>query len=202
MLLTILRFEIINFIMKEDYYLLVELKRGNKEAFSLLFQRYYKDLVLFGGNYLRDRVRCEDIVQSVFLKLWLEKEELNIETSLKAFLLRSVRNGCLDEIRHQQVVREHESYAELFGNLDDMGTENYVLYSDLESHLIDALNKLPETCREAFEMNRFDGLKYKEIAEKLEVSERTVEVRIGKAIGLLRLYLKEFFITILALLIS
>ncbi|MDR3652891.1 MAG: RNA polymerase sigma-70 factor [Paludibacter sp.] len=188
--------------MKEDYFLLVELKLGNKEAFSLLFQRYYKDLVLFGGNYLRDKVRCEDIVQSVFLKLWLDKEELDIEISLKAFLLRSVRNGCLDEIRHRQVVREHESYAELFGNLDDMATENYVLYSDLESHLTDALNKLPITCREAFEMNRFDGLKYKEIAEKLEVSERTIEVRIGKAIGLLRHYLKEFFITILALIIA
>lgn len=194
--------EVINLIMKEEHYLLVELKRGNKEAFSILFQRYYKDLVLFGGNFLRDKVRCEDIVQSVFLRLWADKEELKIETSLKSFLLKSVRNGCLDELRHRQVVREHESYSEIFGDLDDLDTEQYILFSDLQTHLNDALIKLPEVCREAFEMNRFEGLKYKEIAQKLEVSERTIEVRIGKAIGLLRFYLKEFFITILALLLS
>lgn len=194
--------EVINLIMKEEHYLLVELKRGNKEAFSILFQRYYKDLVLFGGNFLRDKVRCEDIVQSVFLRLWADKEELEIETSLKSFLLKSVRNGCLDELRHRQVVREHESYSEIFGDLDDLDTEQYILFSDLQTHLNDALIKLPEVCREAFEMNRFEGLKYKEIAQKLEVSERTIEVRIGKAIGLLRFYLKEFFITILALLLS
>jgi len=187
--------------MNEERYLLVELKRGNKNAFSLLFQKYYKDLVLFGGNFLRDKVRCEDVVQTVFLKLWSDKETLEIETSLKSFLLKSVKNGCLDELRHKQVIREHESYTEIFGDVDSLDTEQYVLFSNLQDHLHDALDKLPEVCRVAFEMNRFEGLKYKEIAKRLEVSERTVEVRIGKAIGLLRCYLEEFFIAALALFI-
>lgn len=187
--------------MNEEWCLLVELKRGNKDAFSLLFQKYYKDLVLFGGNFLRDKVRCEDIVQTVFLKLWSDKETLEIETSLKSFLLKSVKNGCLDELRHKQVIREHESYTEIFGVVDSLDTEQYILFSNLQDHLQDALDKLPEVCRVAFEMNRFEGLKYKEIAQRLEVSERTVEVRIGKAIGLLRYYLKEFFIAALALFI-
>jgi len=69
--------------MKEEHYLLVELKQGNKEAFSLIFQKYYKDLVLFGGSLLRDKFQCEDIVQNVFLKLWRNRETLEIETSLK-----------------------------------------------------------------------------------------------------------------------
>ncbi|MDP4240147.1 MAG: RNA polymerase sigma-70 factor [Bacteroidota bacterium] len=188
--------------MNEEQYLLVALKQGNREAFSLLFRKYYKDLVLFGGNFLGDKVRSEDIVQTVFLKLWTDRENIEIETSLKSFLLRSVRNGCLDELRHRQVIREHESYTEIFGNVDHLDTEHYILFSDLQAHLNVALEKLPETCREAFEMNRVEGLKYKEIAQRLDVSERTVEVRIGKAIGLLRQYLKEFFVAILALLLS
>ena len=74
----------------------------------------------------------------------------------------------------------------------DIDTENYILYSDLYDHLREALDKLPIACREAFEMSRFEQLKYKEIAVKLNVSERTVEVRVGKALGLLRHYLRDF----------
>lgn len=181
----------------EEHDLLVELKRGDKKAFLFLFNKYYKDLVLFGGNFLQDKCLCEDIVQTVYLKLWKDRENLEIETSLKSFLLKSVRNGCLDELRHKGVIREYETYSLTFGQSDDMDTEHYVLYSDLQVHFETALGKLPELCREAFEMNRLDGLKYKEIAQKLNVSERTVEVRIGKALMLLRQYLKEFFVAIL-----
>ncbi|MBB3188527.1 RNA polymerase sigma-70 factor [Microbacter margulisiae] len=186
--------------MNEEHYLLAELGQGNKEAFSLLFRKYYKDMVLFGGNYLYDKTRCEDIVQTIFAQLWENRETLVIETSLKSFLLRSVRNGCIDELRHRQSIREHESYTEAFGPLGDLDTENYILYSDLQAHLDEALDKLPEAYKQAFVMNRFDGLKYKEIALKLEISERTVEVRIGKAIGLLRHHLKDFLILILVIL--
>lgn len=186
----------------EEQDLLIELKRGDKKAYSLLFNKYYKDLVLFGGNFLPDKAVCEDIVQNIFLKLWNNREALIIETSLKSFLLKSVRNSCLDEIKHKVVVREHESYVINFDPSDDMDTENYVLYSDLQAQLDKALDKLPAVCREAFEMNRLAGLKYKEIAEQLNVSERTVEVRIGKALGLLRRYLKEFFVAVLCYFIS
>lgn len=180
----------------EQHVLLIELKKGSKQAYSLLFNTYYKDLVLFGGNFLPDKNLCEDIVQNVFLKLWRDRESIEIETSLKSFLLRSVQNSCLDELRHKKVIREHESYSLTFSVSDHIDTENYVLYSDLQGHLEEALSKLPESCREAFEMNRMEGLKYREIAEKLSVSERTVEVRIGKALSLLRSHLKEFFVTI------
>lgn len=184
-------------IIMEEHDLLVELKLGDKKAFLFLFNKYYKDLVLFGGNFLPEKCLCEDIVQTVYLKLWKDRENLEIETSLKSFLLRSVRNGCLDELRHKGVIREHETYSLTFGQSDDMDTEHYVLYSDLQVHFEIALSKLPESCREAFEMNRLDGLKYREIAKKLNMSERTVEVRIGKALKLLRQYLKDFFVTIL-----
>jgi len=178
----------------EEIYLLDKLKQGDKKAFSMIFKTYYKDLVLFGGSFLPDRVTCEDIVQSVFMKLWNDHANLQIEISLKSYLLKAVQNSCLDEIRHQYVVRDHESYFLSTNVLDDIDTENYILYANLYDHLQKALQALPESYRVAFEMSRFEGLKYKEIADKLSVSERTVEVRIGKALELLRIQLKEFFL--------
>jgi RNA polymerase sigma-70 factor (ECF subfamily) len=183
--------------MPDEYDLIAALKEGNEQAFSLLFNTYYRDMVLFGGNYLPQQDACEDIVQSVFLKLWNERATLVIEKSLKSWLLRAVRNACLDEIRHCNVVLEHESYVLSSLQPDDLiDTENHVLYSELQRHLQRALERMPETYREAFELNRFEGLKYREIAGKLNVSERTVEDRIGKAISFLRKYLQEFLTAI------
>jgi RNA polymerase sigma-70 factor (ECF subfamily) len=188
--------------MKEELYLLEELRLGNQVAFTMLFRKYYRDLVIFGGNFLHDKDLCEDIVQNLFLKLWTHREKLEIDSSFKSFLLRSVQNSCLDELRHRKVVQEHENYSGLMDPADHQDTEDYVLYSDLKSSLDEAMEKLPVVCREAFQLNRFEGMKYKEIADRLHVSERTIEVRIGRAIGLLRYYLKAFFITIIALLMN
>lgn len=183
---------------QQEYFVLSALKQDSKEAFSLLFQTYYTDLVLFGGNFLKDRTSCEDIVQSIFLKLWNDRKSIQIETSLKSYLLKAVRNSCLDEFRHLEIVRQYESGYENT-TLDSYDTENYVLYSDLHDHLYRALDQVPELYREAFELNRFEGLKYREIAEKLNVSERTVEVRVSKTLELLRKYLKDFFLLLLSI---
>lgn len=188
--------------MSDEQILLDELRQGDVHAFSFLFNKYYKDLVLFGGHFLPVKSACEDIVQSLFLKLWQDKENLEIRTSIKSFLLKSVQNSCLDAIRHQKIKNSYEEKSQLKSVLDEVDFEHHILYSDLKSHLDEALTKLPESYREAFELNRFEGLKYKEIAEKLKVSERTVEVRIGKAIGLLRKHLKDFFIIVFTLLFS
>lgn len=183
---------------QQEYFVLSALKQDSKEAFSLLFQTYYTDLVLFGGNFLKDRTSCEDIVQSIFLKLWSDRKSIQIETSLKSYLLKAVRNSCLDEFRHLEIVRQYESGYENT-TLDSYDTENYVLYSDLHDHLYRALDQVPELYREAFELNRFEGLKYREIAQKLNVSERTVEVRVSKTLELLRKYLKDFFLLLLSI---
>lgn len=180
----------------EEQTLLVGLRKGDNKAFSQLFTAYYKDLVLFGGSILPDKEVCEDIVQSVFLRLWNDRTSLAIETSLKSYLLKSVRNSCLDELRHRDIVHQHEAYTLSVNVLEDVDTEHYILYSDLARHLDEALAHLPASYREAFEMNRFEGLKYKEIATRLNVSERTVEVRIGKALEMLRVLLKDFMLLI------
>ncbi|MDR1455433.1 MAG: RNA polymerase sigma-70 factor [Tannerella sp.] len=181
--------------MLDECELIAALKLGNVQAFSLLFNTYYRDLVLFGGTYLPQQVACEDIVQSVFLKLWNERATLSIGTSLKSYLLRAVQNACMDELRHRSIVCEHKSQVLSDFRPDDLAdTGNRVLYSELQRHLRRALKQMPEAHREAFVLNRFKGLKYREIAGRLHISERMVEVRIGKAIGFLRKYLREFLV--------
>lgn len=182
----------------QEQYVLSGIKEGNRDAFSLLFHSYYTDLVLFCGNFIKEKDACEDIVQSIFLKLWNDRQHIQIETSLKSYLLRAVRNSCLDEFRHQEIVRQYESDYK-YSALDTYDTDNYILYSDLHDHLLRALKQVPDLYREAFELNRFEGLKYREIAERLNVSERTVEVRVSKTLELLRKYLKDFFVLIISI---
>ena len=186
--------------MKEERELLQELRQGDRAAFSALFDAYYRDLVLFAGHFLKDKSRCEDIVQGVFLKVWASREQLAILSSFKSFLLKSVQNSCLDELRHMKIVREHEIYSETFDCFDTMETEQYVMFSDLKGHMDKALAQLPPACRQAFYLNRVEGLKYREIAQRLSVSERTVEVRMGKALYMLRKYLECLFSMLLAML--
>lgn len=179
--------------MLDEQQIFDDLKEGDEEAFSSLFRKYYRDLVLFAGTILPDRKElCEDIVQNVFTDLWNHRKKRVIKTSVKGFLLQSVRNGCLDELRHDGVVRVHTEYMAFSGIDRDWETEEYILYSDLENHLKKGLNRLPEECRNVLVLSRIEGLRYKEIAEKLQISERTVEERIAKALKFLRRFLSDF----------
>ncbi len=178
--------------MDNEQFLLKQLQQGSRKSFSLLFRKYYKDLVMFAGSYLSDQDESEDIVQNVFVTVWEKREELNYRTSFKSFLLTSVRNSCLDELRHRKVKDKHQQSFDLKNyNLND-STDEYVMYSELKGQLDKALSKIPERERDVFEMSRLEGLKYKEIAKKLNISERTVEDRIAKTIKSLHLYLRDY----------
>lgn len=175
-----------------DAQLLARLKENNHKSYSILFQTYYKDMVLFAGSIVQDRAMCEDIVQNIFLKLWSERNNLTIETSLKSYLIRATRNSCIDHIRHRKIVDNYVS--EFFNVNNNYTTEEYVLHSDLYRHLQDAISRLPEKPREAFILSRFKDMKYKDIAKMLNVAERTVEDRISKALSQLRVDLKDFLL--------
>jgi RNA polymerase sigma-70 factor (family 1) len=185
----------------DEELLLERLKLDDVGAFSILFDKYYKDLVLFAGSFLRvpEMRVCEDIVQDIFVKIWENRKTITIIVSLRVYLLQSVKNACVDELRHRQVVEEHLHYETKMMAAGDLvvDVENYILHSELESHLEVALSKLPPLYREVFEMNRFRNMKYQQIARELSVSVRTVEVRVGKAIALLRRYLKDFLVSLM-----
>jgi RNA polymerase sigma-70 factor (ECF subfamily) len=182
--------------------LLENLKKGDKSAFSLVFSTYYSDLVAFANTFTRQIPVSEEIVQDIFVKLWDEVRYKDITVSLKSYLLRSVQNRCIDWLRHMKV---RDNYATMV--LDNMvlfenNTENYIFFSELEQSLNKALNKLPEELAVTFKMNKLQGLKQTEIAEKLNISLRTVEYRLAKTLSILRDELKDFFVMSIFLIYS
>jgi len=179
--------------------LLARMKNDDENAFSFLFTLYYTDLVMFANIYLKDKDISEELVQDVFVKLWEERRSLIIERSLKSYLLKSVQNKSLDWLRHLKVRQHHNHETISSSALFDFETENYVLYSELENRLEKIIEQLPDEIAEAYKLNRIEGLKYHEIAEKLNVSQRTVEVRIGKALQVLRIELKDYLIAAILL---
>ncbi len=172
--------------------ILAALKQGDKNAFSYLFTAYYRDLVLFADRLLHNSDSSEEIVQDLFVRIWEDRESLDIRFSFKSYLLKSVRNRCIDSIRHHKVREDYYGTSRYRIDNLDFSTDNYILDSELEIALTSALKKLPAELSESFRMHRQEGLKYAEIAEKLNVSVRTIEVRMGKALNLLREELREF----------
>jgi RNA polymerase sigma-70 factor (ECF subfamily) len=175
---------------------------GDSSAFSTIFNAYYKDLVLFAGRITKDIDTAQEIVQDTFVSLWEDRGTINITLSLKSYLLKSVKNRCIDWFRHKKIVQKHNDFVSKRPLLLDYDTDSYVLYSELQEKLDSILDKLPDDIKEAYRMNRDKGLKYQEIAELLNVSVRAIEVRIGKALNLLRYHLREYFPVIFLLLLS
>jgi RNA polymerase sigma-70 factor (ECF subfamily) len=165
---------------------------GDKEAFSTIFTVYYKDMVMFAYTFTKDIDSAEEIVQDMFAKLWIKHTDLKIKESFKSYILKTVQNQCLDAIRHKNV---KDRFSE---NLQDMqltsnDTENYIFYSDLKQHLDAILAQMPENIATTFCLSRFEGLKYHEIAQQMQVSVRTVEVRMSEALQILEKKLKKLY---------
>ena len=182
--------------MQEDI-TLAQLKRGDHQTFSRLFNLYHRDLVLYAGRYLPDLETCEDIVQDVFLKIWHIRDRLEISVPLRVYLISAVRNSCLNEIKRRRII--YDTTIDSLTWMPERVEEEDVLYSELREQFQQALQQLPALYRQAFEMNRFQNKKYQEIADMLGVSKRTIEVRIGKALAFLRNHLKEYLPMILFL---
>jgi RNA polymerase sigma-70 factor (family 1) len=175
-----------------EQFIVAKLNRGDSDAFSEIFSAYYKDLVLFAFSFTKEMESAEEIVQETFVKLWEDREKLDVKISLKSVLLKTVQNRCIDWYRHKKIMNNYCDYVQVNKLLFENDTDNYLLWSELNELIKTALSRMPEKYREAYEMNRNDGLKYQEIAESLSVSVRTVEVRISGALEFLRKELIDF----------
>ncbi len=181
---------------KQDLQLLEKIKAGDVRAFELVFKNYYPHLVLLAQKYLGDKDLSESIVQSVFVKMWEKRAETTIK-SLRGFLVVAVRNRCTNELKHRQVVHAYEKrHADMAEPVWMSFSENVYLQK-----INSVIDELPEQRRRIFKMSRMDGLKYKEIAEKLNISPKTVEVQMGKALKYLREQLQPLKKQLLATLV-
>ncbi|GET25340.1 RNA polymerase sigma-70 factor [Prolixibacter sp. NT017] len=157
-----------------------------KSGFEILFKKHYSILCAYAYGFVTDYSLSEDIVQEVFFKLWTDKKRITIATSVKAYLYQMVRNTALNYLKHKNVIRHYEIANKDEINYVGESLDELLIGKELNAKIQAAIEKLPPERRKVFLLSRMDGLKYKEIAEKLEISIKTVENQMGKALSSLR----------------
>ena len=168
------------------------LRQGNESAYEMIFRTYYQPLCRYAYSFLRDKEEAEEVVQAAFITLWEKRNALAIETSLKSYLYRMIRNSCLNVIKHAKVKQQHAAHELAVGEVSHESVSQRVYASELEIKITEAMKTLPEQCRLVFQLSRFEELKYQEIADQLQISVKTVENHMGKALKLMRLQLKDY----------
>lgn len=186
-----------------------QVRTGDQKAFELLFSIYFARLNDFAKNVVKDEIISQDIVQEVFVKVW--EERAKIETlNMEAYFFRLVRNRCIDYIKHLKVINNRiqeirvlSKYEELY-RIDFIGNEPYVLIEqELKNRIETTIRSLPERCREVFLLSRIEGLKNKEIAEKLDINIKNVERHLSRALQSFRKnFNEELPIALIALIIK
>jgi len=153
-------------------------------AFTQFYTQFFQKLLLTGDKYVKDIFVAEEIVQDVFLKIWENPQDLEEIKSVKSYLYRSVINASINYVNRQKNIELHHlkiAAESTDDDLNDLDEENELIVL-----LHKEINKLPPQCQKIFKLNRFERLKYKEIALMLGVSEKTVENHIGTALRMLR----------------
>ena len=165
---------------------------GDEQAFELLFRKHYVSLCSFANKFLEEPEDAKDVVQEVFTKLWQHRIEIDPKRSLSSYLLKITQNDCINKLKRKKVELKYiEIYKLIYVDNNDFSPCLYYQANELNNNIIRALDKLPLNCRRVFELNRFEGLKYKEIATVLQISIKTVESQMSKALKKLRLELLE-----------
>lgn len=187
---------------QEDNILIQGLAEGNSRIFDYIFLHYYSVLVAYVVKQGITNAAAEDIVQDFFIKLWLNRNSLSINGSLKNYFFTSIRNRCYDYFRHEKVEEKAKEVILLDNESEKYTDRDHIAESDLRELINMAVEKLPEKCKKVFIMNRFKHMKPADIAEIEGVSVRTIEGHIGKAYKLLRKELKPYLpATLIALLL-
>ena len=158
-------------------------------------------LVIFSCKYVKDKDVAEDLVQDLFFHLWLNHKKLDIKQSLKSYFYSAVKNRSLDYLKRKRVGEKIENEMKYLRS-DLLDEPTLFVQSELEEYIRKALDKLPQKCKKVFLMNRFEGIKPAEIAKMENISVRTVEGHIGKAIKILRTELKPYLPTFLIMIIT
>ena len=168
--------------------------------FEKIYKLYYPKMVAFAKNYVSANEDVENIVQDVFLVLWEKKDELELSCTLTTYLFTLVKNRCLNFLKHSLYINEKKrtletaEEQEMQMNLYSLQQfdESFLTISEVENLIDEVIGKLPERCREIFILSRMEGLKYKEIAEQLDISVNTVENQMSIALRKLKVELKDY----------
>lgn len=196
--------------MEQTESLIVEqLKEGKERAYKFLYDQHYQILCHVAAQYVKDDFLAETIVGDVIFHLWEVRESLEINTSIRSYLMTSVRNRCLDYLKSQYNQKEVSMSSP---GLQDFPVLNYIkgddyplgrlLEQELEGEIIKAIDRLPEECRRVFHLSRFEEKKYEEIARELDISVNTVKYHIKRALALLHEDLGKYLAAAILLLME
>ena len=164
--------------------LLNALANGEEEALNTIYQQYWEPLFLKAYSILKDRHACEDVIQEIFIKLWDSRERLNITVSLKAYLFASCRYSIYRQIR-SGTVRE-DIFDHIYEQLQASHSHEELEYKEMLAQANHIINQLPDKCKQVYKLSREENLSHKEIAEKMNISPKTVENHITRALHQLR----------------
>lgn len=163
-----------------------------ERKFEILFKEHFTSLCYFAQKYLGDLDSSKEVVHAVFVKIWDNRSEFDFEKSAKSYLFTSVYNRSMNVLRDKKKFINSEDDNAHDAVLETGEFTDTMELAELEAHIKMAIQKLPEKCREIFELSRFEGKKYAEIAEHLKISVKTVETQMSKALKVLRVELKDY----------
>lgn len=179
-----------------DHELLHAIATGDQRAFAVLFDRHWKKLYHAALNVVEDRDAAEDIVQDCFISLWEKSAHKHID-NVGGYLFKSVKYACFMHLRSGAISRKHLDHINRLAF--DNSTEEDFYVQELQEALNSSMATLPEKCREIFYMSRFEFLPNKQIAEQLQISPKTVENQITKALRILRVSVNKMISVVLFL---
>jgi RNA polymerase sigma-70 factor (ECF subfamily) len=164
----------------------------NEKSFEQLFRQQYSKLCGYARKYIDDPDQSEEVVQDVFVNLWQKRKSIDITSTIESYLFRAVRNTCLNTLKHFKIREKHqEGIAATYDNAGNQ-PENRILEIELLNQIEDLISALPPERQRIFKMSRLDGMKYREIADELGISVKTVEAQMGKALKYLRKHLSDY----------
>jgi RNA polymerase sigma-70 factor, ECF subfamily len=175
-----------------DGYLIGSLARQDEAAFEQVFKTHFKKLHAYACTIIKEDTAAEEVVQQVFFKLWERSKGLSISGSIAAYLYRAVYNESLNYLKHQKVQSQYQQHVTHTMKNESYSPGKKFSMKELDEQLSKAMNELPEQCRTVFQLSRFEELRYREIADHLGISVKTVENHMGKALKILRTKLVEF----------
>lgn len=175
-----------------EIFLLQALQKGNEDAFEVLLNTYSKRLYYVAFQYLNNREETLEIVQEVFLKIWLNRENINPELPFIPYIIRIAKNLIINKAKKKLVENAYLSFLGYRGETSSFPTEDTVLFDEITEIVNQLIDTFPPKRKEIFTFSRQIGLTNREIAQKLQISESTVENQINKALKTLRSKLKAY----------
>ncbi len=170
------------------------IKKGDIKSFEALFRAYYKPLLIYSQQIVNDEDEANEVVQEIFLKLWEKRNEIEIRNTVNSYLYRSVYNNSLQLLRRKKLDNKYKQYKNQ-QKIESINPGEEMEAIELNHKIGLILEGLPENCRKIFKMNRFQGMRYQEIADHLSISIKTVEANITKALKYFRKHLAEYIQT-------